>query len=103
MDIQVIHTDGEEWGISFNGPNPEPKDYFTMPSKDEAFRLRERIANSLPVHPWAKHHTKDDETMFEEPNTTRCSFNEFWEGEDDEYWESYLPQTNKKHERKRTN
>lgn len=52
MNIQVIESvekDGTEWGISFTDNNPDPKDYFKMPDKETAFRLKEKL--SLPNTP----------------------------------------------------
>lgn len=46
MNIQIIETvekEGTEWGISFTDHNPEPKDYFKMPDKETAFRLKEYL------------------------------------------------------------
>lgn len=49
MKIIVLetHTDnGVEWGISFNGYNPEPEDYLRMVDKESAFKLRDKLAES---------------------------------------------------------
>ena len=40
--IRAPHGDRTEWGVSFNGPNPEPEDYFCMCEAD-AFRLVRRV------------------------------------------------------------
>lgn len=53
MSILVIesHEDiGVEWGISFNGYNPEPHDYFKMVDKETAFRLKEYLSK-LAINP----------------------------------------------------
>lgn len=46
----VIETRGSEaeWGISFTSHNPVAEDYFQCVSKDEAFRLMEKIESLLP-------------------------------------------------------
>ncbi len=53
MSIEVIEThndDSVEWGISFNGHNPEASDYFLTKNKHDAFRLREIIlAKFTPI------------------------------------------------------
>jgi hypothetical protein len=46
IDVQVIEMhdeDGVEWGISFDGPNPNEEDYFEMMDGESAFRLKYRI------------------------------------------------------------
>jgi hypothetical protein len=46
MTIIVLESHeemGVEWGLSFTGPNPESKDYFKMPDKETAFRLRDYL------------------------------------------------------------
>ncbi len=53
MSIIVIEThnhDSVDWGVSFNGHNPEPKDYFLAKNKDDAFGLRDIILTKfVPV------------------------------------------------------
>ena len=53
MQVFVIETYDEngnvEWGISFSDHNPEPEDYFKMPDKETAFRLRDRLTIYAPV------------------------------------------------------
>ncbi len=52
MSIIVIETHedtGVEWGISFNGYNPEPPDYFKMVDQETAFRIMEYL-NNLTVN-----------------------------------------------------
>ena len=49
LNITVIETQadqGLEWGISLDGFNPNPSDYFKMPDSDTAFRIKE-ILDSL--------------------------------------------------------
>lgn len=41
--IETHNVDGVEWGISFNGYNPEEEDYFPMTDKDTAFRISDRL------------------------------------------------------------
>ena len=46
MDIQVIEThseEGVEWGISFDGCNPNAEDYFGVVDKRTAFDLQRKI------------------------------------------------------------
>ena len=47
--IESIESSGTEWGISFTNHNPEPQDYFKMPDKETAFRLKEYLAIHSPV------------------------------------------------------
>ncbi len=41
--IESHDNEGCEWGLSFTESNPEPKDYFKMPDKETAFRLRDYL------------------------------------------------------------
>lgn len=53
MTIVVIESYGEtgvEWGLSFNGSNPQPEDYFKMLDKETAFRLKDYLS-SLAISP----------------------------------------------------
>ena len=43
--IESVESEGTEWGISFTNPNPEAKDYFQMPNKETAFRLKDYLDN----------------------------------------------------------
>lgn len=46
MKIIVIEShdaDGTEWGISLTNHNPEPHDYFKMPDKETAFRIKQKL------------------------------------------------------------
>lgn len=45
--LVVIETE-EEWGLSFNGHNPEQENYFKMPDKETAFRLKEKLSAKFP-------------------------------------------------------
>jgi hypothetical protein len=52
MKVVVIETheeSGVEWGLSFNGYNPDFQDYYKMPDKETAFRLMERLTKSSPI------------------------------------------------------
>ena len=39
--IETVNENSIEWGVSFTNHNPESKDYFKMPDKETAFRLKE--------------------------------------------------------------
>ena len=41
--IEQHNDDSVEWGVSIKGPNPDPKDYFCVDSKDTAIRLNDYI------------------------------------------------------------
>lgn len=41
-----------EWGLSFQGNNPCPEDYFKMADEGIAFRLKERLLTSFPPIPF---------------------------------------------------
>jgi hypothetical protein len=46
MNIQVIetvHEDRIEWGISFDGYNPNAQDYFEVTNKQTAFGLQKKL------------------------------------------------------------
>lgn len=47
--IESVESEGTEWGISFTNPNPEAKDYFEMPNKETAFRLKDYLAVYAPI------------------------------------------------------
>lgn len=47
--IESVDADGTEWGISFTDNNPKEEDYFKMPDKETAFRLKERLAVCSPI------------------------------------------------------
>jgi hypothetical protein len=37
-----------EWGLSFDGHNPEPENYFQMIDEETAFRLKEKLSTKFP-------------------------------------------------------
>ena len=37
-----------EWGLSFDGHNPNSDNYFQMISKEEAFRLQKKLSAKFP-------------------------------------------------------
>ncbi len=41
--IEIQDENGVEWGVSFDGPNPEADKYVQCASKDDAFRLKRLI------------------------------------------------------------
>jgi len=45
--IESVEKDGTEWGISFTNHNPDAKDYFEMPNKETAFRMKEYLENNF--------------------------------------------------------
>lgn len=45
--IENIDEKGTEWGISFNGNNPEPIEYIKMPDKETAFGVMKQLNNIL--------------------------------------------------------
>ncbi|MFX0139129.1 MAG: hypothetical protein ACFFDN_36140 [Candidatus Hodarchaeota archaeon] len=45
--IENIDEKGTEWGISFNGNNPEPTKYIKMPDKETAFSVMKQLNNIL--------------------------------------------------------
>lgn len=50
MTILVLEDHNEtgvEWGLSFTNHNPEAKDYFPMPDKETAFRLKNYLDTEL--------------------------------------------------------
>jgi hypothetical protein len=47
--IESPEKSGTEWGISFDGPNPNQEDYFKMPDKETAFRLKDYLSEHSPV------------------------------------------------------
>lgn len=49
--IESVESDGTEWGISFTNSNPDAKDYFEMPNKETAFRLRTYLAELTEYTP----------------------------------------------------
>lgn len=47
--IESFDVNGDvEWGLSFNGHNPDVDDYFKMTSKDELFRLINKLSSKYP-------------------------------------------------------
>lgn len=50
--IETVHETSTEWGISFNGHNPEIEDYFQMIDKETAFRLKEKLSAKYPPIPF---------------------------------------------------
>jgi len=46
--IESIEKNEDEWGLSFGGYNPKPKDYFKMTNKETAFRLKEKLSAKYP-------------------------------------------------------
>jgi len=46
--IETVNSEGTEWGISFNGPNPLPTEYFKMASQHDAFRLDALLNGGTP-------------------------------------------------------
>ena len=40
-----------EWGISFGGYTPDEKEYFKMPDKETAFRLKDYLTERSIIHP----------------------------------------------------
>ena len=49
--IEDVELEGSEWGISFTNHNPEAKDYFEMPNKETAFRLKKYLAELTEYTP----------------------------------------------------
>ena len=43
--IETHNEDGVEWGISFDGYNPESKFYVRLASRSDAFKLLDLIAS----------------------------------------------------------
>lgn len=37
-----------EWGLSFGGLHPKDEDYFRMPDKETAFRLKDKLSTKFP-------------------------------------------------------
>ena len=47
--IETVENGTIEWGISLTDSNPQEEDYFKMPDKETAFRLKERLAVYSPI------------------------------------------------------
>lgn len=47
MLLESVEPDGVEWGVSFNGSNPQPEDYIACKDKDSAVRLFDKLSASL--------------------------------------------------------
>lgn len=45
---EIDKNNDVEWGLSFGGNNPLSEDYFKMPDKETAFRLKERLSIKFP-------------------------------------------------------
>lgn len=46
--FETLHSDKTEWGISFDGHNPSAENYFEMLSREDAFRLRDKLSAKYP-------------------------------------------------------
>ena len=46
--IEEVEISGVEWGLSFDGSNPNEEDYFQMIDKETAFRLKDKLAHLFP-------------------------------------------------------
>ncbi len=47
--IESVESTGTEWGLSLTDSNPKEEDYFKMPDKEIAFRLKEKLAIHSPI------------------------------------------------------
>ena len=41
--IESVDTDGTEWGLSLDGPNPTPENYVACRSEADAWKLHDRF------------------------------------------------------------
>ena len=46
--IESIEENGTEWGLSFDGHNPAPENYFQMINEETAFRLKDKLSTKFP-------------------------------------------------------